>query len=367
MIIVGAGPSGLIAGYFAAEAGAKVLILDKKKELGKPVRCAEAVIQNVFQDFNIKPKKEMISNYVNTMKLISSKGKIISLKLNIDGYILDRVKFEDHLGFRAKKKGAKIQLRTTVLGLKNNELSITRDNGKTTEIIKGKIIIGADGVESRIGRWVGINSALKPQDIAVCFQYLLDNIEVDKNTVEFYWGREYSPHGYIWVFPKSDSSANVGIVTAGSKKKNLINDLETFISSRAPAGEKLKKVAGCVPQARPPKNVVRDNVMLVGDAARVSIPVTGAGIGHALITGKWAGTIAGEIIANNLNISELDQYDKKLNKIRKKIARSYRLYQKIIRDDDIFELLIGFFIPFQYIYKLSPKFVERYLLKSFRY
>ena len=122
VIIVGAGPAGLNAGYYAAKQGADVLILDKKKELGKPVRCGEAVVENILADFNIEPTDEIISNYVNSLTCISSKGKKVSVKTDIKGYILDRVKFEEYLGNCAKKKDVLIQLETTVIGLNKNRL-----------------------------------------------------------------------------------------------------------------------------------------------------------------------------------------------------------------------------------------------------
>lgn len=371
IIIVGAGPAGLSAGYHAAAtaAGAKVLIVDKKRELGKPVRCGEAVIDKVFSDSGISPSKKFISNKPTIMKCVSSKGKELIVNLVLDGYILDRVKFEQHLGARAESKGVKIKLKTTVVGLEKNKIIVSPNKSKSKETITGKIIIGADGVESRVGRWAGIETAIKPRDIAVCYQYLLDDIaqDIDKNVIEFYWGSKYSPHGYIWVFPKSRDSANVGIFSPGSYNKSIISLLARFISSRFKNPNKLRGVAGCVPQAVPSKQFVKNNVIVIGDAARVAIPVTGGGIGHAMTTGKLAGEISGEVIFNNLEISELAKFDREMKIFRKKIKRAHMLKEKILNDDDIFELLFGLFLPLQYIYKISPNLIEKYLLKSLRY
>ena len=367
IIIVGGGPAGLLAGYYAASAGADTLLIDKKHELGKPVRCGEAVIENILDDFDLKPKKEIISNKVNCLKSYSSKGKKVILELNLNGYILDRVAFEQYLGSRANNKGVVIKLKTTVIGMKKNKIYITTDNGKTIKTITGKIIIAADGVESRLGRWAGIDTTLKPRDIAVCYQYVLDNIKVETHAVEFYWGKKFSPHGYIWVFPKSDNTANVGIVTLGNIQINLKQVLRKFISERAPNSRVLRSVAGCVPQAIPPKTLVRNNVMLVGDAARMAIPVTGGGIGHAMLSGQWSGELAMMTIKEGLSIKNLTELDPKMYKLGKKIKRAYMLKEKIERDDDFFELLFGIFAPLPYIYKLSPSFIEKFALKTLRY
>jgi len=367
IIIVGAGPAGLIAGANAAEKGANVLILDKKTELGKPVRCGEALIENVFRDFNIKPRNEFISNRLRKMLCVSSKGKKLSVELNLNGYILDRIKFEQYLGALAIENGVKISLETSVLGLEKNAVVITQDRGRSKKKINGKILIGADGVESRLGRWAGITEALKPIDIGVCLQYVVSDIEVDNNEVEFYWGGQYSPHGYIWVFPKSENTANVGIMSPGNINLDLKGHLERFLKKRAPRYSKLSSITGAVPQAIPPKPLVKDNVMVVGDAARLAIPVTGSGIGHAMISGRWAGEIAGNVATGNNNINDLNEYEDKMILLRKKIARANKLKEKIIKDDNIFELLFGIFLPFQYLYKISPKLIEKYLLKNLRY
>ena len=369
LIIVGAGPAGLNAGYFAARQGAKVLILDKKKDLGKPVRCAEAVVENVLPDSEVKPSKKFVSNYVDSFKVVSSKGRIITLDINIHGYILDRIKFEQYLGYRAKKIGAEILLDSTVIGFDQNKngITITKNKGRSKEVITGKIIIGADGIESRIGRWAGMISELSVADIAICCQYYLENLDLEKRTVEMYWGQKYSPHGYIWVFPKSEDSANVGIVTLGQARFNLKSYLDRFIKTRAPNSKIVRSVAGCVPQAIPPKHVVKNNILLIGDAARVAIPITGAGIGHAMLSGKWAGCIVGDIIENNLAIQELSKFDKKMAKIRKKIAWAQELKKKIQRDDNFFEMLFVIYTPFIYFHKMMPDLVEKFLLNKVRY
>lgn len=369
IVIVGAGPAGLNAGYFAAKQGAKVLILDKKKELGKPVRCAEAVVENVLPDSEVKPSKDIVSNYVDSFKVVSSKGRILTLNINIHGYILNRTKFEQYLGYRAEKIGAEILLESTVIGFNQNKnkLTVTKNNGKSQRAITGKIIIGADGIESRIGRWAGMIPALNWSDVAVCYQYYLENLELEKRTVEMYWGQKFSPHGYIWVFPKSEDSANVGIVTVGQAKFDLKSYLDKFIKTRAPKGRVVRSGAGCVPQGIPPKHVVKNNILLIGDAARVAIPVTGAGIGHAMLSGKWAGGIVGDIIENNLGIEELSKFDKKMAKIRKKIAWAQQLKKKIQRDDSFLEFLFVIYTPSIYFHKMIPNFVEKFLLNKIRY
>src|SRR5512139_2904698 len=86
--------------------------------------------------------------------------------------------------------------------------------------IKADLVIGADGVESKVGRWGGIDTSLKPHDIETCAQFLVANIDPGEYS-QFYIGEKYSAGGYVWIFPKGECTANVGIGLLGSKSGNL--------------------------------------------------------------------------------------------------------------------------------------------------
>ena len=95
--------------------------------------------------------------------------------------------------------------------------------------IKANIIVGADGVESKIGKWAGIKTSLKPYDLETCAQYTLTNINYNSNYCEFYLGKKIAPGGYIWIFPKGENTFNVGISILSSLSDSgltlkLLND-----------------------------------------------------------------------------------------------------------------------------------------------
>jgi digeranylgeranylglycerophospholipid reductase len=86
--------------------------------------------------------------------------------------------------------------------------------------IKADIVIGADGVESKVGRWAGIDTSLKLSDIETCAQFLVTNFDPGEYS-EFYMGERFAPSGYVWIFPKGGYSANVGIGILGSKSGSV--------------------------------------------------------------------------------------------------------------------------------------------------
>ena len=70
--------------------------------------------------------------------------------------------------------------------------------------------IGADGFESQVGRWAGIPTNISMRDMDTCLQYRMTNVDCDVRYCDFFLGK-VAPGGYVWIFPKGEGLANVGI------------------------------------------------------------------------------------------------------------------------------------------------------------
>lgn len=329
--VVGAGPAGCVAAEYAASAGAKVLVIDKKREIGSPVRCAEGLGYPSFKLLGLDTKSDFVDNKVNKAVMFSPSGK----KLEIDVpyqefslYILDRSQFEKALAKRVKVAGGEILLDCAALGLiKKNGKSIGLKTSKGN--IFSKIIIGADGIEGRVGRACGLSKRLKLNEVFSTAQYTLMNMKGVDDHFEIHFGSKYAPSGYAWMFPKGNGVANFGLGVLASTKKSPLRMLEKFKSDRAPRAHSIRFVSGCIPSTLPLSKTVKDNIMLVGDCARQTNAVSGGGIANGIIAGKIAGKVAGKTIVENKPISYLQEYDRlwrlKLEKtlIKKLKQRSY--------------------------------------------
>ncbi|VVB87002.1 Digeranylgeranylglycerophospholipid reductase [uncultured archaeon] len=298
VIVVGAGPAGSITAKTCAEAGLEVLLIEKRQEIGDPVRCAEGVGKDALIK-HIKPDEKWIAAEVKGSKILAPDGTEIKMSGDASskkvGYVLERKVFDRALAQKAALAGAEVMVKTRATGL-------LRNNGKVTGIkamymgetcdINSDIVIGADGVESKVGRWGGINTALKPGDIDTCAQFLVSNIEPGEYS-KFFLGEKYTPGGYVWIFPKGEHTANVGLGILGSRSGNIraISLLHRFIDNYMPQAKILEIVVGGVPVSGPIKQTVTDGLMLVGDAARQSDPLTGGGITNAMDAGKMAGDV----------------------------------------------------------------------------
>jgi digeranylgeranylglycerophospholipid reductase len=343
VVIVGSGPAGTVTARFAAESGAKILIVERRKEVGVPVLCGEGISRKI-DEWNVIEGTRWIASNMDGARIYSPDGTMIKLGAEIagneTGYVIYRDIFDQELARQAIKAGAKIMMNTNATGLIKEKDKIKGVKVKQFDDefeIEADIVVGADGVESKIGKWAGINTTLKPKDLETCAQYTLSNIECNDAYCDFYLGKEIAPGGYVWVFPKGKDVANVGIgilaslSESGMAKKLLDKFIEN--NSRLKSGEPIRFLAGSVPVSNPVETV-RDNLLLVGDAARHVDPITGGGLTHCLEGGK----IAGETIGDAVDKQQFDQEMLSQYEIGWKAAYS----RKIKRNYMVKELLLGF-------------------------
>jgi len=301
-VVVGAGPGGALTVKTLAGRGAKVLLIEKRSEIGMPVRCGEATGINGLEKLGVVPWKRAVAWQTYGSYLYapdSTRIDIVGEKPS--GYILERRIFDKQLAVEASDAGAEVEVKAyaTELLRENGRFSglrIKHFNDKNE--VKAKVIVGADGIEGKVGRWAGINTRTKLSEMTSNVQFELSGIEMENNKVtEFYFGKEISPGGYVWVFPKGEGCANVGLGIR-SRDASVVAYLKKFISSHKNLrkGKAIVMVAGGVPVQGPLEKTVKENVLLVGDSARHVDPLTGGGIYNAMLAGK----IAGEVIAAHL-------------------------------------------------------------------
>lgn len=303
VIVVGAGPAGSIAARFAAEQGVSVLMLEKDRDVGYPVRCGEAISKAGVEEF-ISSDEKWITAHISKFSLNSPDGSEAVVEFNDAGYVLERRIFDYELAKSAAAAGAEILTRAYVNGLviENDKVcGVKFEHRGEQKELKAKIIIGADGVESRVGRWAGLKTHIHFKDMECCTQITASNIKADPQTLYFYFGQNYAPGGYFWIFPKGKGIANIGLGVSGmvGKKKSALAYLNDFMEANYPAAPILTSIAGGVPSTVTLEKISAPGIMLVGDAARQVNPLSGGGIASGMIGGSIAGRIAGEAVKMN--------------------------------------------------------------------
>ncbi len=330
VIVVGAGPAGSIAARFAAEHGVSVLMLEKDRDIGYPVRCGEAISKSGVVEF-IEPNEKWITAHINKFSLISPDGTEAIVEFQDAGYVLERRIFDYELAKTAANAGAEILTRAYVNGLiiKDDKVcGVKYEYRGEQKELNAKIVIGADGVESRVGRWAGIKTHIHFKDMECCVQVTASNINnIDSNTLYFYFGKKYAPGGYFWIFPKGRNIANIGLGISGmvGKQKSALSFLNDFMGESYPAAPILTSIAGGVPSTITLERISAPGIMLVGDAARQVNPLSGGGIASGMIGGSIAGRIAGDAIKMN-KLKNVLTYDKEWHD---RLGKRHEIFERI--------------------------------------
>jgi len=346
ILVVGGGPAGALAAKTAAEAGNSVCIIEKRPAIGTPVRCAEGIGKELLKEF-VRPDPRWISADIERARLIAPNGTTISLDQdragNEVGYVLDRKVFDRELVWQAAEAGADVVVRTRATApiLENGAVKGAKVlSAGTPADIRAEVVIAADGTEAQFARRAGLDTTVPLREMMSCAQYLMTDIDIDAGSTDFYLGNEVAPEGYLWVFPKGDRTANVGIGITGRKSRDgsrAKDYLDRFVAKNFPDGKTIEMIAGGAPVCRPLTCTVGDGLLVAGDAARVVDPITGGGIGNAMYTGRLAAQVASRCIeAGNCSKEALMPYDTewRVSKMGKTIERNYIVKEYIITLDD---------------------------------
>jgi digeranylgeranylglycerophospholipid reductase len=352
VIVVGGGPAGSWAAKHAAEKGVSVLMLEKDREIGLPVRCAEGVAASTLKSLtSVRP--HWIAREVRGARLVAPDGTTIESQPGETGYVLYRKIFDADLAEMAAEAGAEVATKAYVSGLllENGFVRGVRvEHLGRAYSITSTVVVGADGVESRVGRWAGLDTCTPPEDIASCAQMTLGGMNYDAGAAEFHFGEAVAPKGYAWVFPKGERSANVGlgIPTGQCRVRKPVEYLKAFVERRFPNASVLTLVAGGVPLCPPPGDIVANGLMLAGDAAHQVNPITGGGICNAMVAGKLAGETAAEsVLSGDASKKRLAAYRNAWMKAEgKSLERLYKIKKALFSLSDadlnkIAEILLG--------------------------
>jgi digeranylgeranylglycerophospholipid reductase len=347
VVVVGAGPAGSMAARYAAAGGADVLLIEKRQEVGSPVRCGEELSVDWLDEVGIRKDKRWMANVFESTRIHAPNGRFFVIGADLtgkaSGCIVERDVFDKCLAEDAVKAGAKLHLKTACVGLerKDGRMMLALDSIGHRERIDAKIVVGADGYESQVGRWAGIDTNVDAKDVMTCFEYRMTGVEVDRRSTDVYFCNATIPGGYAWVFPKSDDCANVGIGVQVSKLKEpgmARRYLDQFVASQPhlAKGFPVKAIAGGVSVCQPLDKTVADGVMLVGDAARMIDPATGGGIQHACRSGKVAGEVAALAVKeNDFSSSFLQRYETGWRDLFENVLwRDYMVKEKMLQMSD---------------------------------
>ena len=295
VIVSGLGPGGATAAYELASKGLNVLAFDKEKfPRYKPCGgCLSLKVERALP-FDFKGVVEdTIYGVVFTFK---SKKHLPIISGKPVGYNVTRDRFDNLLKEKATGAGAIIREGEKVTGIEECEGYVTVKTSRGE--YKAKVVIGADGANSIIGREVlGFN----PKMCAVAVEA---ELPLGEEKIEPLRGRLIMdfgciPHGYAWIFPKNNN-ISVGIAGNSDKVKGRVKRyFQNFVKrEKVLAGLDIRDVHGwSIPHFYDEKKkVAKGRVLAVGDAAHLVDPFLGEGIYYAIKSGQLAAKVVSERI-----------------------------------------------------------------------
>ena len=292
ILVVGLGPAGASAARAAAEAGWRVIAIDRRRSAGFPVQCAEFIPSSLSQELT---GLEAVTRQRIAAMLTYVEDASPHEKDRFPGRIIDRGALDAALVDRAKGAGVACRFGAALRALTPDASAVLADGS----VIRAKVVVGADGPRSRIGDAVGrVNRELvETRQITV-------PLSQRHAATDIFLSAEI-PGGYGWLFPKGQvANLGVGVVPwAKGQLKSLLDGLHARLVEEGRVGrEVLSHTGGLIPVGGALAPVARLGeiaVLLAGDAAGLTNPVTGAGIASAVMSGGMAGRAAAEWLAGD--------------------------------------------------------------------
>jgi menaquinone-9 beta-reductase len=327
-IIVGAGPAGSSTACSMAERGYHVLLLDKEV-FPRDKICGDGIAPRaVHALYRLGLREQLQGRFKRTrgIRFYATRGGLTEVRYPMGsrypdhGYVIPRRELDAILLDKAQALGAEVMQGCKVTGVLPGEggsfSGVVAERGGERRELLARFIVGADGPFSCVGRELGLLRD-DPLYLGVSVRCYMTGVHGISDYLEIYPEDAISP-SCGWIFPVDEEMANVGVgfmLYARRKRRiNLNRVFDDFITHTRHAAAKLREaeplgklrgatlrvgMGGSVPR--------RANVLLVGDAASLTNPISGEGITYALESGRWAGeTLAAAMQSADRNI--LDNY-----------------------------------------------------------
>ena len=355
VLVVGGGPAGAATGYWLAEAGHDVLVVEKKT-FPREKTCGDGLTPRAVHQLADMGLEDAIARDHHRFDGLRAVAHGITLEMRwpehpiypSHGYVVRRRDLDQLVADNAVKSGATVWQGAEALGPVLDRgfvagASIKRKESGTSEEVRARYVVIADGANSRFGRALGTSRDRSyPQGMAIRGYYespMHDDPWIE-SALDVRDRAGSSLPGYGWIFPVGDGTVNVGIgllSTFRDWKSVNTSHLMTEWAATAPAYWGLsdetkvgEPTGGRLPMAGSVGPKSGPTFLVVGDAGGLINPFNGEGIDYAYETGRLAADVLDEALCTRSGLA-LQRYEQTLN-------AEFELYYKVAR---LFVQLIG--------------------------
>lgn len=306
-IVVGAGPAGSTSAYRLADAGRRVLLLDKARfPRDKP--CGGGLTVRALRQLPVSPDpvvEHVVDRFQVTFDYVDGltgcgDGPLVHMtqRRRLDAFLVEA----------AVAAGATFR---DGVGVKAFELT---DDGVRVRVdgrpVRASVLVGADGANGTTASALGLAGGFT-------YGVALEGNLVDDRAVARFAGLAALelgavPGGYGWVFPKGDH-VNLGVGGWGGEGPKLRKHLADLCRHHGIDPDDLTGVRGHrLPMRRVSSRLVRGRALLVGDAAGLVDPLSGDGMFEAFVSSRLAAATVADLLDGR--VAALDGYSSSLHR-----------------------------------------------------
>lgn len=328
VIISGAGPAGTTCALALANSRLSVAMVDKAAFPRDKV-CGDAIpgravktLYSLNQEF-----KNLFAAFDGKLLTRSTKlfyrAKALEFNWVGEAYTSPRLDFDNFL-FSLVRSETNTQVITSTeikeLAQTQEGVTLTTNTGTT---LSSRLFIAADGANSIAARKLSGRVIDRNNHVGSVRAYYTNVTGLAPHTTEVYFLQEFLP-SYLWIFPLPGGRANVGFGMLSSEIARRKLDLKKLYYDFIEHSPDVKtKLHGAIQEGplqgfglplggnRLP--VSGDSYMLTGDAASIIDPMSGDGIGNAMVSGKLAAEQAIRCFkTGDFSAKSMKQYDSAL-------------------------------------------------------
>ncbi len=307
VVVVGAGPAGALASKYAAKNGGATLLIEEHACIGSPVQCTGLISIAALKECELDEGSFVLAKTRGAFVYAPCGEELCIRGKDVKAYVVDRKMFDMALVKRALDEGVHLLLKTRFTGMNKGKIFVM-SNG-VQKAIEADVIIGSDGIQSCVGRAAGLPRCEK---ILSGIQFEAPYDAKDPEFVEIFLGNNVAPGFFAWAVP-FNGLARIGLAKNpdGFPTTHYLEKLlrHPVVASRY-MGSRTELVLGGIPLGIPSKTV-KDNVILVGDAAAQVKPTSGGGVYFGAICAKIAGEVAARTAGKE---TSLEEYEKRWRK-----------------------------------------------------
>ncbi|MEY4984363.1 MAG: hypothetical protein RIR62_2629 [Pseudomonadota bacterium] len=322
VIVIGAGPAGSSAALRARQLGLSVTVVDKAR-FPRDKLCGGGITGRcrTHLDEVFAPLPPAIWHESAQVRLLDGDRPLAELRdIPPIAYAM-RADLDVALLAQAIAAGA-----TDLTGqrIETLDLAAGRLRLASGQEVRGRVIIGADGVNSLVARSLH-GRAYDPAFIGFALEV---EVPLPEGGVTPYLDMTAADWGYAWGFPKRHS-LTLGIGGWQSRNPDMKATFEAWLRAKGYDPATLRIKGHHLPFGDPRPAPGRGAVLLAGDAAGFVDPITGEGIAWAVKSGAQAAEAAAEALARGTPDAALDCYSRRIRPVQAEIA-SARRFARII-------------------------------------